>query len=471
MLEFDLPMKKSVARLLRAELRSIAFIASMLALGACSSGPTYYNPLTDPDASVIQGRNVTFFYHPNAVPCVGTVPYLDSNVDAIASYLGVQVPAPIEYHFTQQLPCAPEAYGCVESAPQIIPEVWANVPDTVHELTHAVQFCKTSPSVAFINEAEAVALGEAYYYGVVDGLSDTMLLTPDPLPGDYYPTAGDFGSYLLTTYGPAPLEQVFSAVPKGSPPDAVEAEFTVAYGESMAQLRADRADSGLVFPWDRIKLTECMALEPDDSIADGGAVSETVDCTANAVGVFDASMYRMIPFDIADDGLYTIDLEVPDNAGATLTGCATSTQLDWGSSSWIPAQSIVVGYLAHGRYALGLGAPSEAGVTFTVTVHPIALGTHPACASVPVLSIPQGTRHLFVFSTDDATVEIPFELGSPAIASGWRGLAAQAQICLDGCDQGCSATDASSPNLSVDVTYTVAAQFVANGRYVAIDFE
>ena len=162
----------------------------------------------DPNGIPLRGQNVTLYYDPGQAPCAGTLPYLDTTVAAIGSYLGLSIEAPIPYYFTHDLSaCLPDDLGCAVPYDGVV-SCWASAPVLIHELVHAVQIDQTGDDTpSFLLEGEAVALGQAEYLGAPDDLTatDTALLSIDQLTRTDYPLAGDFVSYLLTRFGAAPF--------------------------------------------------------------------------------------------------------------------------------------------------------------------------------------------------------------------------------------------------------------------------
>jgi hypothetical protein len=447
---------------------------SVAACSEAAHAPAEDQPV-DSGAVVLRGKNVTLYYHPDAVPCAGTLSYLDAHVDALARYLALPVPAPIPYHYRKDIPCPVDAVGCAVGAPGHAVTLWSTTPDSVHELVHAVQMPQAL-SASFLMEAQAVALGEPDFSDGPSGLTDSELLGPAALPGADYPVAGDFGSYLLTRFGPAPFEQVLAAVPWGASPDRVEAAFASAYGETMTQLRADRAAAGqpfVEFPFNRIGFSECVALEPDERVAAGGEATESIDCATNGVGAEGQWMDRSAPFDIAGDGLYSLDVTPAAEPSAVmfLTGCGRTSSLSFGMSAIVPPQSLVLAYLPRGRYALQLGAPSQHAASFAIAVRPIVLATDPSCASIPVVDVPADARHVIVLSMTHAPLEVPFRLSSPAFAVPWDRSDA-ADLCLGGCDRACGGTPAAPfTRLDAGRIYGLRATTAAPDGYVAFDLE
>jgi hypothetical protein len=332
-------------------------------------------------------------------------------------------------------------------------------------------------SASFLMEAQAVALGEPDFNDGPAGLTDSDLLRPPALPGADYPVAGDFGSYLLTRFGPAPFERLLATVPQGASPDQVEAAFASAYGETMTQLRADRASAGPVFvefPFNRIGFSECVALAPDDGVAAGGTATASLDCATNGVGTEGQWMDRSVPFDVADDGLYAVDVTPPEEPRAVmfLTGCGRTSSVSFGLDAIVPPRSLVLAYLPRGRYTLQLGAPSLQPVSFAVAIHPVALATDPSCDSIPVVDVPAEARHLVVLSMDDTPLDVPFRLSAPALAVPWERLAGLAQICAGGCDRDCTGEPAGQVSqLGAGRTYVLRARVGAPDGYVAFDLE
>jgi hypothetical protein len=462
----------------RSSLAGAAAVACAWIIAACSEeapAPAGDQP-ADPGALVLHGKNVTLYYHPDAVPCAGTLAYLDANVDALGRYLAQPISPPIPYHYRQDIPCPADAVGCAVGAPGQPVSLWSTTPDSVHELVHAVQMPQAL-SASFLMEAQAVALGEPDFDEGPAGLTDDDLLRPPALPGVDYPVAGDFGSYLLTRFGPAPFERLLAAVPRGASPDQVEAAFASTYGETMAQLRADRASAGqafVEFPFNRVGFSECLALLPDDGVAAGRTATESLDCATNGVGAEGRWMNRSVPFDVAADGLYAVDVTPPAEPRAImfLTGCGRTSSVSFGLDAIVPPQSFVLTYAPAGRYTLELGAPSQRPVSFAIAIRPIVVATDPGCATIPVVDVPADARHLVVLSMDDAALDVPFRLAAPAMAVPWEGAVGHAEICDGGCDRECPHEAAAGlTQLDAGRTYRLRAWVAPPNGFVAFDLD
>jgi hypothetical protein len=453
--------------------RAAALATALTAAVACSSSPPSGVP-ADPGALVAQGKHVTLYYHPDAVPCAGTVPFLDTNVEAIAAYLGQPLGTPIPYHFRQDLPCTPEALGCTMSGDAIRPTIWAKTPFSIHELVHAVQLGQAPLSVSFLMEGQAVSLGEPTFNGGPANLTDSDLLAADPLPGNDYPIAGDFVAYLFTRFGAGPYEKLLATAPRGTAPDQVEAAFQSTYGETMGALRTDFAASSVRFLEDRTGFSECQALPPDGAIGSGTPASESLDCATNGVGTEGQSMFRDIPFDVPNGGIYAVDVAAP--AGTTtvayFTGCGKTTWMTFGETGRVPANALVLAHLPKGRYYVAIAAPAQAATSFGIRVTPVGISMSPQCASTPVVQVPASIAHLVVFSMDDEVLEVPFQIAAVASAVGWSGFVSPADVCLAGCDQGCVNTQSPpAPMLSPGNTYVLRAHLSSPVRYAVVDLQ
>jgi hypothetical protein len=87
-------------------------------------------PAQRPDAIAVRGKNVTLYYHPDDVPCAGTLAYLDVNVDAIGEYLGLPIVSSIPYHYRKDIPCPVDAVGCALGGADHPITLWSTTPDT-----------------------------------------------------------------------------------------------------------------------------------------------------------------------------------------------------------------------------------------------------------------------------------------------------------------------------------------------------
>jgi hypothetical protein len=246
-------------------------------------------PPRDPHGIPLPGRNVTLYYDPGQEPCAGTLPYLDASVAAIGSYLGLAIESPIPYYFTQDLRACQSSNdaGCAIPYGGVV-SCWSSAPDSIHELVHAVQIDQTGDDTpSFLLEGEAVSLGQRDYVSASGDQSapDVALLSSDQIDRADCPLAGDFVSYLLTRFGPAAFERTISAIRPNATVTEIETAFALSYGgETMSQLRADRAAAPDLFYDARIDLSECMAATADERLGQPGTVSEIVDCASNAAG-------------------------------------------------------------------------------------------------------------------------------------------------------------------------------------------
>lgn len=441
--------------------------AALVALVGCG-GPDVVD-WRDPNALPINGVNVTLYYDRGAMPCAGTLPYLDASAAAVASYLDVPLGEPIPYYYTQDLrPCSPDTLGCTVGPPAATLSCWGTRPDMVHELVHAVEWRGRGLSKMFLEEGLAVALGELDSVGIANaGASDEDLLMPQKLPAEDFGLAGDFVSYLLTRFGPALFQDLLASVRPTDTVDEVEAAFADVYGETMAALRADRSQSPLTFYGNRIDVPECQGLELDPRLGQGATVTETIDCATNAVGVAGASV-KYVAFEIAADGIY--EVRVDSAAAFGLYTCGGGAALI--SPHLSGAKPLVVGYFHAGRYFFTLGAASAAPEMVSVTLVPAMLGTWPSCSSITPIAVPPGTDYVYLFSMDDGALQVPFVLGDAAILVGIHAVVNQtlnhAQICTRGCGTSCTNADSifNPPKLPAGATFTLQATFAGQPKLV-----
>jgi hypothetical protein len=437
-----------------------------LAAGCGSSPPVKWR---DPGALPLPGNDVTLYYDPGTMPCAGTLPFLDASAATIAQYLGVPPGDPIPYYYTQYLlPCPPNSRGCTVGPPAASLSCWGKEPDLVHELVHAQRWRKTGMSNSFLEEGLAVALGQLDVVGIANsGASDQELLTPAQLPTEDFGLAGDFVSYLLTRFGPASFVSLLQSVHATDSVDAIESAFAGVYGESMTALRADRSHSTLSFYSNRLDLPECQALAPDPTVGQGTPITETVDCTTNAVGV--PGMNRThIPFDVAADGLYVLTVQLDTASGFGLYACVGGTGVH---GSDLGPNPLVVGYLHAGRYFFDLQSNSAVPQTISVSLAPVILGAWPACAAVPPVTVPSGTEYVYLFSMDDGALEVPFTLEDAATLVGLNGVVSQTlnqlQLCTAGCGASCRPDGViNPPQLAAGATFTLQATFAGQPKLV-----
>jgi hypothetical protein len=434
-------------------------------------------PPGDPNAVAHAGQHITLYYEPGHEPCAGTLAYLDATATALASYLNLPIAAPIPYHYTQNLTACPSEgdLGCAVPYDGVV-SCWSRFPTITHELVHAVQLDSTgNDAPSFLLEGEAVALGQIDRADVTDrDATDTALLSTDQLDATDYGLAGDFVSYLLARFGPAPFERTLAALRPNAAVDEIEGTFARQYGgETMANLRADRAASPVSFYWNRLDLSECMAGTPDARLGRPGTISETVDCGSNAYGAPTLQSSRDIAFDIAAEGLYLLEVTPPKGGALKLETCGGGRALE--ISNALEANAVVVGYLHPGRYAFILTAltPSEP-TTFTLGVEPLALATPPACESVPPVPVPAGTKNIYLFSMDDRAIEVPFVMGAPAapIVAAINPLSSVV-LCRGGCGVDCQPATplATLPTVSAGTTFSVRATLVGQPDLVGLSLE
>jgi hypothetical protein len=428
----------------------------------------------------MSGTHVSLSYHSGSTPCLGTLPYLDASAQAIALDLGLPLPNTIAYYYTQDLPCPIDAAGCTLYQPGAPASCWSQQPGTVHELVHAVQLDQTGDGPRLLLEGEAVALGETSMNTVLVATSDSELLAPGALPALDYPLAGDFISYLLTRFGAAPFEQVLSGLHTGSTADEIEMRFGDIYGETMTQLRTDRATSPATFAGARVDLPECLSTPPDPQIASGQTVSESLDCSTNALGLVGGSLSRAVPFDIAADGLYELDLQAPAGAMLYLTECGGGPSLSYatGEGTYTAGENfsgpaLIVGYLPKGHYFFWLTGPwSDSPSVFSVSVRPLAQTSDPMCATLTPIGIPAGTQRVYLFSMIEQTLEVPFVLDSQAnLAGGFVGFGGSAQLCAAGCGAGCSSIFGASSTLAAGDTFTLQATLAGTTKFAGVSLQ
>jgi hypothetical protein len=445
----------------------VVVVVAVGAMVGCGSGSRPMN-WRDPNALPLHGQNVTLYYDPGMMPCAGTLPYLDASAAAIASYLDVPPGDPIPYYYTQDLlPCPPDSRGCTVGPPAASISCWGKDPNLVHELVHALRWRKAGMSASFLEEGLAVALGQLDSVGIANSsASDQDLLTPAQLPTEDFGLAGDFVSYLLTRFGPAPFVTLLESVGPADPVSRIESAFAGVYGESMTALRADRAASAQTFYANRIDLPECQATDPDPGLGTGATVTETVDCAANAVGTVGATY---VSFDIAGDGVYALTVQRDAASGFGLFACGGGAGL-W--SSDLVAGALAIGYLHAGRYFFELDAGTTSPRTFALSVAPLALGTWPSCASIAPITVPSGTPSVYLFSMDDGSLEVPFVLQDAATLVGIHAVANQtenqAQICTGGCGTACTNADVvvNAPQLPAGATFSLQGTFAGQPKIV-----
>jgi hypothetical protein len=445
----------------------------MVGAVGCGVAP---GPPRDLDAIPLVGQNVTLFYDPGQEPCAGTLPYLDATVAALGQYLNLPIKAPIPYYFTQDLSACQSAsdLGCAIPYKGVV-SCWSSQPALTHELVHAVQIDQTGDDTpSLLLEGQAVSLGQLQYLDTPTDQSatDAALLSTNQIGRVDYPLAGDFVSYLLGRFGPGPFEQTIAAIGNLTTVDEIEAAFARSYGgETMADLRADRAASPETFYGNRLSFSECMAATPDPRLGQPGTVDEAVDCGSNAYGVPTGQVTRDVPFDVTAEGLYTLQTTSPASGLVTLASCDGQRALRIYDD--IQPGSIIIGYLHPGRYVFVLQAAGPASPsTFTLGVEPLALGPSPPCASVAPVPVPAGTQHIYLLSMDDRTFEVPFVLAAPAtLSANGLGNSSSAELCAGGCGTGCQASrfDAQLPPVSAGVTFSLRAMLVGQPDLIGED--
>jgi hypothetical protein len=435
--------------------------ATLAASPGCEGGAA---PTPDPNGIPEHGQYVTLYHDPGQAPCAGTLPYLDATAGAIASYLGIPIKAPIPYYYTPSLLACPsnEDLGCELQYNNGSVACVARLPAVTHELVHAIQ---NSDGPSFLLEGQAVALGQRQWLDVSDqAATDGALLSPTQIQATDYPLAGDFVSYLLTRFGAAPFERTLASLHAGTTVDQIESAFAQNYaGKTMADLRTERAASSNTFFADRIDLSECIAMAPDNRLGQMGTVDEIVDCASNAYGAPGVQANSDIPFDIAVAGLYTLMVAPPKGGSLTLETCGGGRVLE--ISDTIEPDAITVGYLHAGRYAFILHALTSAPSTFTLGVQPLLMAEAPACASIPAVQVPAGTKHIYLFSMDDRSFEVPFVLTSPATLTGEQlSSLSSTALCSGGCGLGCQPSVPLVPQATLPAGATFSLQATLIGQ-------
>lgn len=297
----------------------------MLALGLAACG----DDVAAVDDIVIPGEHLDFWYgaaNPNPV-CGGTPAWLDGYVAREAAYLGLPIDAPrIEYHYRPRgtpLPCPGGAQGCTYLDTG---DIYAQPPDFLHEVSHAVLATRGVHPASFFDEGLATAMsgpedpdGPISYDVELD-----PLLSAEQLPFDAYTTAADFTSYLLTTRGTALFVELMRRTHKGDSARAVRAAFTDVYGETIDDAIAERRADPIVFAEGRINFPMC-SLDP----APGNTIDATLDCDVDDGPIYGSypSMFRAFAsFDVPVAGDYTFGGQTGPLAVAILYSCEGRVQ-------------------------------------------------------------------------------------------------------------------------------------------------
>src|SRR5262249_49560557 len=125
----------------------------------------------------------------------------------------------------------------------------------------------------------------------------------------FYGVAGDFSSYLLDRFGPAPYARLNPLVPRGTSTADSENAFLSVYRESLAAAFSDRRNAGTHYASSRIGFPEC-SIEPTPWSGSVWNLSGTVDCALNGINVYGGAelsgTYATV--EIPSDGIYEIVL-------------------------------------------------------------------------------------------------------------------------------------------------------------------
>lgn len=202
-------------------------------------------------SSRVDGRHVSLFTYGNAVPCAGTLAWLDESTDAAFAALGADVPDgfQVEVHFAVGEDFAAEAPcddllrgGCVQFAEPRI--AWLQTIDGMaHELAHTAHLELWGSSSPALMEGVAELVGRRIR--VAPGPPEAMAL--DVMGADYddldYVEAARLVGFLIDRFGILAFSDFFRAVGAGRDPSDAS---ILAFGETVEHWAAEYDQAGVI---------------------------------------------------------------------------------------------------------------------------------------------------------------------------------------------------------------------------------
>lgn len=287
--------------------RGLAATSMLLPLLAVGCGDDVERP-----PIVWEGEHIRFGTEADEVElCAGTLPYLDG----VAGHLGEVLQQPnttIDYYW---LPDGPEPY-CDEDALGCTPkehEVFSELAIHQHELVHALRW----PRILYLSLEEGLA--EAYGddwepMASVSGDIEYLLREYErgkSVPGNAYPLAGHFVSYLRVEHGVDSLLALDRATERSDSFSSLENAFREVYGvglvEEMDRYKATYPTCDQTFyrdlAFDCSRNVVTAPLEPDQEVA----VTVSMSCDDPAVlGPRFDQRWTTVTLDVQTPGLYHV---------------------------------------------------------------------------------------------------------------------------------------------------------------------
>jgi hypothetical protein len=307
----------------------------------------------------------------DAPVCQGSLDWLESHVVWVEGELGLELSAPVEVYFYEDLvesQCADrdgKASGCYGDG--LIFTDWTSVP---HELVHAVA-AEADDADEFFAEGTATAFSENWSEFGDQAPSLGVGLDAEDID---YNAAAHFVRWLYERDGAGPLTDMLDESSSVRGPSHAEKAFEKAYGQSLLDADIEFYDEAPQrYPTQR----QCdqPSLEWDGDRAEADI---ELDCSASDTRGSGA-LFAARTFDIPADGHYVLELESPATA---LVRTCQDTILPLGApappmpalpvgefaggNGWFPGDWVSSGahdlYLYEGRYQIDVRLPSD-GVT------------------------------------------------------------------------------------------------------------
>lgn len=433
-----------------------------------------------PSSSESVSPPVHLRYTSTDVPCAGSAAYLAAVARSQAAFLDVPLPADIEFVYQPSgasFPCPAEATACYSPRAN---QIWSHDAINEHELVHAILYPLFGDGVPLLREGVAVALG-----GDDPGPSD-YTISPSELITAWngspteYATAGDFVSWLLSSYGAAAFTSVYASATLGSSLQQVDDAFTATYGSSFSTMYSQRAASAARFSEDRLRLPECAASAIPWTEPQWRATVE-LDCRQTGAGptpdgvvfrrnTFDLPAAAVLSFSIADlrsDGVRFVHVGDCASPASYFDYALPSPAI----ASMYAKNPLIAAPLNGGRHFISFVADRQTTTTFDVLAAAQTFAGA-SCSSLSPVDLDGSVGGLYAAPLPDgSSLFALFRSAQPRTARAYAE-GTPTSLCVGACDlSSCTRLSTGDPvSLSAGQVYTMVWNATAPGGLSGIVF-
>ncbi len=225
------------------------------------------------------GVHVSMGVDGQAVPCGGTIPWMDRHVELLGELFGRSVEGlEVQYYWLRFESLRP---GCDVACAYGF-EITSTTSLIEHELVHAVVEQWAGEAEVFFSEGVAMAAGSRIYGSYETNEFDQLreMIGADRTIEVDYPTAGAFVTYLIEKWGGPTFFEFYDRTGPKSTYAGVAAAFEDVYGVSLDDSIADFRSEG---PGCLLLLAECT-LEPEPWLGELWETVVTLDCAQDSLG-------------------------------------------------------------------------------------------------------------------------------------------------------------------------------------------